>query len=298
MIAAERDPPRLLPHLVVDRVVGEEEVDGVVAPPEPALPVAHQRGRRRARRQSTPSGAEGVDHVAPALDGHEDVEVDVDRRSRLGVVGEGEGAAERVGDPAPHRVLRGSRSPCPEGWAALELAVRTGALMASLRSQAGGSERLTPPPSERKRVGEEEQVDERSPPLLRGGGHPFATERAASRAGDGSSLSRCPLCEQVGQQSAAGSDRAVCPLPSSAISSRAARSTGGRATGGSGPPGRPPKLLGARWLRRLSRAFSMTSSVSSRKEARVRLRGPFGVPRDSRISNLPALSRNDERHSG
>ena len=31
----------------------------------------------------------------------------------------------------------------------------------------------------------------------------------------------------------------------------------------------------------------MTSSLSSLKVARVRLRGPFGVLRDSRISNSP-----------
>ena len=86
--------------------------------------------------------------------------------------------------------------------------------------------------------------------------------------------------------------------PSSAISSRAACSAGGRATGAPARRAARRSILGAGRLGRLLRAFSITSSVSSRKEASVWLRGPLG-----RAVRLPDLipagpRRNDKGHSG
>ena len=90
---------RLTPlrHLLVDRVVGEEEVDRV-------LP--HQSRHCPSRRRAAESSFVGVDaernecidDLLPALGRDEHVEVDVDRRPRLGVVGEGQRPSDRVGD--------------------------------------------------------------------------------------------------------------------------------------------------------------------------------------------------------
>ena len=77
-------------------------------------------------------------------------------------------------------------------------------------------------------------------------------------------------------------DRALGPCQL-AISSRAARSTGVR---GNRRPGRAlrAQLLGVGGFAAFSLALSMTSLVSSRNVASVRLRGPLGVLCDSRIS--------------
>jgi hypothetical protein len=80
-----------------------------------------------------------------------------------------------------------------------------------------------------------------------------------------------------------------CPLASFPSRSRAAWSTGGGATGAPArsAASRSSSALGG--LAARARAFSIVSSVSSLKLARVRLRGPAGVLRDSRISKLPLL---------
>ena len=77
------------------------------------------------------------------------------------------------------------------------------------------------------------------------------------------------------------------PFPSSAISSRAALSMGRLATGAPTRRAERRSSSGGRGLVAFSCAFSITSPVSSRKDASVRLRGPLGVLCDSRISNLP-----------
>ena len=87
-----RSSPR---HLRVERVVGEEEVDGVAVPPESDLAVALECllvdldiDTERAQR---------IADLLPALGGDEDVDIHVDGRARLRVVGERERAADRVG---------------------------------------------------------------------------------------------------------------------------------------------------------------------------------------------------------
>ena len=54
--------------------------------------------RSRGSRRSLPSGVSASITVLPALGWHEDVEVDVDRRPRLCVIGKGQRAPDRVGD--------------------------------------------------------------------------------------------------------------------------------------------------------------------------------------------------------
>ncbi|HAB18671.1 MAG TPA: hypothetical protein DCE44_19790, partial [Verrucomicrobiales bacterium] len=83
---------------VVERVVREEEVDRRPAPMDPRLAVARQaRPLAGARGVGTEADQRGEDFVGAARF-DEDVDVDVDRRARGRVVGEGDGAAEGMGD--------------------------------------------------------------------------------------------------------------------------------------------------------------------------------------------------------
>jgi hypothetical protein len=82
-------------HRVVKAVVGKEQVDGCLPPPEPSLPVPLNQGRSVGTACDTECGERGDDPCS-RLRRNKYVHVDVDSRSRDGVVGKRESATERV----------------------------------------------------------------------------------------------------------------------------------------------------------------------------------------------------------
>ena len=78
----------------VKRVVGEEEVDWCVVPHVPRLAVAGQRLGDGVGVDS--ELAEWLEYLCGPLYGYENVHIDVDRGSRLGVIGERDRTTESV----------------------------------------------------------------------------------------------------------------------------------------------------------------------------------------------------------
>lgn len=124
-----------------------------------------------------PERGEGVANLRPALGRDEDVDVDVDRGPRLGVVGEGEGAADRVRDAggAQRRVdrdhllrQRGGASPRRAGLAPIH------PVAARAASDIGGS--CSPLRSPESRASSSSRRNSGS------SGSPPARSRRASRA--------------------------------------------------------------------------------------------------------------------
>ncbi len=92
---AERHAANSALHLVVERVIGEEEVDRIVPPPEADLAIAH-KGRVVGRDVDADLLQRRPD-IRPAIGGDKDVDIDVRGGTWLRVVDEGEGPPDRVG---------------------------------------------------------------------------------------------------------------------------------------------------------------------------------------------------------
>ena len=252
-----------------------------------SLPTRAGTARHEGGPRCRPAGVdaerrERIEDLLPALGRDEDIEVDVDRRPRLRVVGESERAADRVWDLRhPQRFvdrddLLGKR-------------VAGSGDRRSESNRAAEIRGLADPAAVGEGIGEAaaDRTSGLAPLAAVWTAIHSATARSASLAGFGRPsrsrlrAGRASRCRRV------GSRRRPCPARRSAPGRRD-RSVPAR------PSPRPawrrcaaPPASGG--LAAFARAFSMTSSLSSLKVARVRLRGPFGVLRDSRISNSPRL---------
>ena len=288
IVAPANGTLRIARHLFVNWGIGKEEIDRIVAPPQTALSVPLQRvlgDRRRLPRLS-----KRIDHLLPIAHGHEEVEVDVNRRTGLGVVGESQCSSYGVRHPRlDERFVNGQdlvrKGRLCSGWG------NSGHWGARVKGQGsaapsrllprGGRQRVAAGPTRRGPV-----APVLPPPSGHGQSRPVAMRRWLA-------ISRKQHVEQDLAQG--GIEPLPLPAPKSVreqlgqwVARRPELPPGGRRVA------IPPRLASTA----LTRAFSIRSSVSSRNETRVRLRGPsVGI---FRLANLEsALSgRNYKCHSG
>ena len=251
----------LVAHRLVQRVVGEEQVDRGASPSAPDLSVArgHRAGQRG--RVDTERSERGGD-VVGVIGGDEDVHVDVDGGARLGVVGERERAAECVGDA----------DPCASAWcSATTLSGSDGSVTAGVAAPA-------------RSVGEQQQVAQRLAPLDRGRATP-RRRRAHGVGHAGVGLDRLgERRRQRGRRLVPGADLGE---------QRAGGGVGGRRAHGDGGTGTRARRGRRSWTSTGTSARSMhvgDAPSSSRVGEGGEGAGPRarrGVTRDSRTSKRP-----------
>lgn len=93
----ERNQSHCSLHLFVQRIAGKKEMEWVLVPVELDLRFGLQGSFVHFNRN--PERSEGVPHLRPPLHRDKDVDVDVLRLPRLGVVAQRKRAAEGVRDP-------------------------------------------------------------------------------------------------------------------------------------------------------------------------------------------------------
>ena len=230
-LLAEGNSADAAAHLLVDRVVGEEEVDRIVTPPEPHCPVALER----LASSAIGLNAQGGERVADPGRDRRNEDIDCRCRSLRGARRSRRGRARR----------RSRAGPCVDSssWITITFSGRLGCssippvgfasrhlLLSLVESSRGKRNGLPRRPAEASASASSSRSNSARPRSFGVAAIQRATALAASLAGEALGVLAIPPLEHFEHDLAQVGSRPI-PLASSAISSLAACSIGSCTTG-------------------------------------------------------------------